>query len=126
MLAPDAALFAAQPLHPEVAAIAAHAWREGDPPPGGDAARSPCSRRRAGALRWQPTFRDGALRAVNLGGDSDVVAAVYGQLAGAHFGLAAIPRSWRQALVLQEPIAELADRLLQSALVQLGESAASA
>ena len=36
-------------------------------------------------------FRDGALRAVNLGGDSDVIAAVYGQLAGAHYGVSTIP-----------------------------------
>ena len=36
-------------------------------------------------------FREGALRAANLGGGSDVVAAAYGQLAGAHYGAAGHP-----------------------------------
>ena len=125
VLAPGTAPFAAAPLHPEVAAIAAQAWREGDPAPGGTGALAVLAQARW-CLALGSTFRDGALRAVNLGGDSDVVAAVYGQLAGAHFGLAAIPRGWRQALALREPIADLADRLLESALVRLGESAVSA
>ena len=122
---PRAALFGAQPLHPDVAAIAARTWREGDPAPGGTGAPAVLAQARW-CLALGSSFREGALRAVNLGGDSDVVGAVYGQLAGAHYGLAAIPRSWRQALALQEPIADLADRLLQSALVQLGEGAVSA
>src|SRR5688572_20449192 len=50
------------------------------------------------------SFRDGALRAVNLGGASDVVGAVYGQLAGAHFGLAAIPADWRKGLIKKDVI----------------------
>ncbi len=61
------------------------------------------------------------MRAINLGGDSDVIGAVYGQLAGAHYGLAGIPRAWRQALAQSELIAELADQLLQNALLELGE-----
>jgi len=125
VLSPGAALFAAQPLHPEVAAIAARQWREGEPAPTGQGALAAL-----GQARWclalGANFRAGALRAINLGGDSDVVAAVHGQLAGACHGLAGIPRGWRQALALREPIADLADRLLQSALVQLGESAVSA
>jgi ADP-ribosylglycohydrolase len=41
-----------------------------------------------------PTFREGMLAAVNLGGDSDSIGAVYGQLAGAYFGCDAIPQEW--------------------------------
>ena len=41
-----------------------------------------------------PTFREGMLAAVNLGGDSDSIGAVYGQLAGAYFGFSAIPQEW--------------------------------
>lgn len=40
------------------------------------------------------TFRDGVLAAVNLADDSDTVGAVYGQLAGAYFGEAALPIEW--------------------------------
>ena len=39
-------------------------------------------------------FKDGMLAAVNLGGDSDSIAAVYGQIAGAYYGYEAIPQEW--------------------------------
>lgn len=64
-------------------------------------------------------FRDGALAAVNLGGDSDVVAAIYGQLAGAHYGVQAIPLAWREALLRRDLIEGYADRLLSQAMVSL-------
>ena len=40
-------------------------------------------------------FRSGALAAANLGDDADTTAAVYGQLAGAYYGVEAIPLEWR-------------------------------
>ena len=41
------------------------------------------------------TFERGAIKAVNLGHDSDTVGAVYGALAGAHYGVTEIPdRRW--------------------------------
>jgi ADP-ribosylglycohydrolase len=40
------------------------------------------------------TFKAGELLAANLGDDSDGVAAVYGQLAGAFHGAEAIPADW--------------------------------
>ena len=43
-------------------------------------------------------FRSGALAAANLGDDADTTAAVYGQLAGAYYGLEAIPPDWRSRL----------------------------
>lgn len=43
-------------------------------------------------------FHDGALLAVNLGDDADTVGAIYGQLAGAYYGVAAIPEPWRGRL----------------------------
>ncbi len=61
-------------------------------------------------------FREGALLAVNLGGDSDVTGALYGQLAGAHYGVAALPATWRAAVLQREVIEGLADRLLAGAL----------
>ena len=66
------------------------------------------------------TFREGALLAANLGRDSDVVAAAYGQLAGAYHGVSAIPGIWRNSLMKQEVVIDSADRLLTHALVTLG------
>jgi ADP-ribosylglycohydrolase len=66
------------------------------------------------------SFREGALLAANLGRDSDVVAAAYGQLAGAYHGVSAIPGIWRNSLMKQEAVIETSDRLLTHALVTLG------
>jgi len=66
------------------------------------------------------TFREGALLAANLGRDSDVVAAAYGQLAGAYHGVSAIPGIWRNSLMKQEVVIDTSDRLLTHALVTLG------
>jgi ADP-ribosylglycohydrolase len=65
------------------------------------------------------TFREGALLAANLGWDSDVVTAAYGQLAGAYHGVSAIPGIWRNSLMKQDVVIETADRLLTHALVTL-------
>jgi len=64
-------------------------------------------------------FRDAVLRAANVGGNSDVVASVCGQLAGAHYGLSAIPLSWRNGLMHRDLIEGYADRLLAHTLVAL-------
>lgn len=40
------------------------------------------------------TFEQTLVRAVNLGGDADTVGAIAGALAGAHYGLVAIPHRW--------------------------------
>jgi len=65
-------------------------------------------------------FREGALACANLGRDSDVVTAVYGAIAGAHFGVSSIPGVWRNSLMKQEAVIDAADRLLTHALVTLG------
>ena len=57
------------------------------------------------------TFREGALLAVNLGDDADTTGAIYGQIAGAHYGAEAIPTSWRAKLAMADDITSLADRL---------------
>jgi len=72
------------------------------------------------AFNSTETFREGALLAANLGRDSDVVAAAYGQLAGAYHGVSAIPGIWRNSLMKQEVVIDSADRLLTHALVTLG------
>jgi ADP-ribosyl-[dinitrogen reductase] hydrolase len=125
ILRPPPEMFGARALKPEIAAIV----ESGPAAPPADA------RSVAGgdalavlrAVRWAfastRSFRAGALAAVNLGGNSDVIGAVYGQLAGAHYGVAAIPRSWRAALLQAARIEALADRLLAAALVRIGTGA---
>lgn len=59
------------------------------------------------------SFREGALCAANLGEDADTTAAIYGQLAGAYYGVEAIPDAWRSALTSHDLITGLADQLLE-------------
>lgn len=44
------------------------------------------------------SFEEGAIKAVNLGGDADTIGAIYGQLAGAYYGETGIPISWIKTL----------------------------
>ena len=44
------------------------------------------------------TFEDCLIDVINRGGDADTTGAIAGMLAGAHYGLAAIPRRWRNDL----------------------------
>jgi len=57
------------------------------------------------------TFEDGMTKVLSLGGDADTIGAVYGQLAGAHYGYEAIPQRWRDGLVWHDKIVDLADKL---------------
>ena len=54
----------------------------------------------AGRSKREPT----STKAVNLGEDTDTVAAVAGGLAGALYGYRAIPTEWRQALIKRTDI----------------------
>lgn len=55
-------------------------------------------------------YRDCVLKAVNLGGDTDTVAAVAGGLAGALYGYDAIPKEWLDALKRRDYIEEMCER----------------
>jgi len=57
------------------------------------------------------SFREGALLAVNLGDDADTTGAVYGQLAGAFYGIVGIPEEWLTVLAHRELITSFADQL---------------
>jgi ADP-ribosyl-[dinitrogen reductase] hydrolase len=72
------------------------------------------------AFRTTDNFRDGALRVANLGANSDAAAAAFGQLAGAHYGVSAVPVTWRNSLMNKDLIDSFADRLLAHALLTLG------
>lgn len=42
--------------------------------------------------------------AANLGDDADTTAAIYGQLAGAYYGVESIPADWLKVLAMREKI----------------------
>ena len=63
------------------------------------------------AFARSSSFEEGALLAVNLGDDADTTGAVYGQIAGACYGLTGIPERWLERLAWRDRIAGLADRL---------------
>jgi ADP-ribosyl-[dinitrogen reductase] hydrolase len=67
-------------------------------------------------------FRDAVLHAANHGGNSDVAAAACGQLAGAHYGAAAIPAPWRDCILQRTVIETYADNLLQHYLLAIDDS----
>lgn len=61
------------------------------------------------------TFEEGALLAVNLGDDADTTGAVYGQIAGAYYGMKGIPKHWLKKLAWNKKITRLADQLYSTA-----------
>ena len=66
------------------------------------------------AFNTTETFADGLIAAVNLGGDSDTIGAVYGQLAGAFYGFDAIPDRWVKAVKTWEKVDALIERFLDA------------
>lgn len=105
-------LWRTDPLAPAIAAIARGSFKRKEPP---EIVGSGYVVRSLEAALWafhkSDDFRSGALLAVNLGNDADTTGAVYGQLAGAYYGEAAIPAGWVEKLALRETILALADRL---------------
>ena len=100
----------------EIDGIARGSFREKEPPAivgSGHVVRS------LEAALWAfdkaDSFREGCLLAVNLGDDADTTAAIYGQIAGAHYGINGIPESWRTRIVQVELITRLAEGLLHRA-----------
>jgi ADP-ribosyl-[dinitrogen reductase] hydrolase len=63
------------------------------------------------AFARSETFEDGVTRSCGFQGRKDVIAAIYGALAGAYYGLRGIPEAWRAALVKRQIIETLASRL---------------
>jgi ADP-ribosyl-[dinitrogen reductase] hydrolase len=54
------------------------------------------------------------LRAVNLGGDTDTVGACTGALAGAYWGIDAVPERWRRVLEGYDGLVQLAERVWET------------
>ena len=64
------------------------------------------------AFNTTETFEEGMIAAVNLGGDSDSIGAVYGQIAGAYYGFEAIPERWVKAVKTWQVVDDLIERFI--------------
>ncbi|TFI26919.1 MULTISPECIES: ADP-ribosylglycohydrolase family protein [Streptomyces] len=84
----------------------------------------PCLGSALWALRTTGSFEASLAAAVDLGGDTDTVAAVTGALAGAVYGFATIPRRWTDPLHV--PLPGYGDRVLRTPeLARLAEQLAA-
>ena len=112
--APVANLWERVPLCAEVDEVAAGSFKHKEPPV---IVGSGYVVRALEAALWafsrSKNFRDGSLLAVNLGYDADTTGAIYGQLAGAYYGVEEIPESWRECLVQGELIQGFADQIYE-------------
>lgn len=104
-----------KPLTSEVDIIAEGSFRRSEPP---EIKAAGMAVKTLEAALWAfnktPSFEEGCLLAVNLGDDSDTVGAVYGQLAGAYYGIEKIPTKWTKGLSKSEMIKNLAEKLFNN------------
>jgi ADP-ribosyl-[dinitrogen reductase] hydrolase len=104
-----------RPLAPRIAEIAAGSFRRREPP---EIRGTGYVVQSLEAALWAfdrgSSFRDGALMAVNLGEDADTTGAVFGQIAGAHYGEAGIPVEWRDRIAMGDLITSMAASLLDA------------
>src|SRR5262249_52488745 len=103
-------------LHPEIEEVAGGSFKRKSPP--GIAGQGYVVRSLEAAL-WafhnSTSFEEGALMAVNLGDDADTTGAVYGQLAGAYYGVTSIPKGWLDKLAMGDYIRGQAKKLFNLA-----------
>ena len=110
---PVPGLWDREPLAPAVAKVASGSFRRRDPPQIRGAGYVVQSLEAAlWAFDRSGDFQEGALLAVNLGDDADTTGAIFGQIAGAHYGVQGIPRQWRDRLALRATLRGYSDLLL--------------
>lgn len=119
---PVQGLWECSPLAAKVAEIADGSFRRKEPPdikgegyviPSLEAALWAFHKSKSG------DFRAGALKAVNLGDDADTTGAIYGQIAGAYYGIDGIPVEWRERLAWGAEIEKLAAGLYEHSQASL-------
>ena len=107
-------LWVRSPLTDGIAEVASGSFKDLEPP---EIEGSGYVVRSLEAALWafhkSQDFREGALLAANLGDDADTTAAIYGQIAGAHYGVEAIPPEWRERLTMAAEITSMADSLYE-------------
>ena len=112
---PVANLWDQEPMCPEIDEVAGGSFMRREPP---EIVGSGYVVKSLEAALWafhrSESFEQGCLLAVNLGDDADTTAAIYGQLAGAYYGIDAIPAEWKDIIAQRELILGLADGLLEA------------
>ncbi|MEO6238333.1 MAG: ADP-ribosylglycohydrolase family protein [Vicinamibacterales bacterium] len=99
LFTPVRGLWSHEPLAPRIHDVAAGSFLNREPPViRGSGYVVESLEAALWAFARSTSFRDGALLAVNLGDDADTTGAVYGQLAGAYYGVVGIPDGWRSKL----------------------------
>lgn len=110
--APVERLWERAPLCPEIGEIAGGSFKRKDPPAiVGSGYVVEALEAALWAFSRSSSFQEGALLAVNLGDDADTTGAIFGQLAGAYYGIAGIPQTWRECLAQAELIQRWAGKL---------------
>ncbi|MEO0794498.1 MAG: ADP-ribosylglycohydrolase family protein [Verrucomicrobiota bacterium] len=113
--APVQGIWLSQPLCGEIEIVARGSyWEKAPPAIRGSSGVAQCLEAALWAFACTDNFPDGVLAAVNLGEDADTTAAVYGQLAGAYYGIRDIPEQWRDGIVYRKKILRLSERLYAS------------
>jgi ADP-ribosylglycohydrolase len=122
LYSPVPALWEREPLAPKIAEVAAGSFGRRSPP---EIVGTGYVVKSLEAALWAfsttGNYRDGCLAAVNLGDDADTTAAIYGQIAGAHYGESAIPQEWRGRLALKDLIDRYAESIIATATARRSE-----
>jgi ADP-ribosyl-[dinitrogen reductase] hydrolase len=114
MYAPVTGYWDGNPLVPEIAEIAAGSFKKRNPPTIKGSGYVVQSLESAlWAFHRSSSFKEGCLMAVNLGDDDDTTGAVYGQLAGAYYGVEGIPEGWRSKIAMRSLIEDYAGKLFE-------------
>lgn len=112
---PEKGFWNKKPLTVKVDTVAEGSFRYSEPP---EIRAQGTAVKTLEAALWAFTkgssFEDGCLLAVNLGDDSDTVGAVYGQLAGAYYGVDEIPTKWLRGLSRIDVIDSIAESLFKA------------
>ncbi|HAS50690.1 MAG TPA: ADP-ribosylglycohydrolase [Gammaproteobacteria bacterium] len=117
--APVAGVWDSIPLCPEIEEIAGGSFKRKEPPIiVGSGYVVEALEAALWAFDRSASFEEGCLLAVNLGYDADTTGAIFGQLAGAYYGVDGIPQAWRDCLTQADLIQRYARQLLTLAETQ--------
>ncbi|MGC8829082.1 MAG: ADP-ribosylglycohydrolase family protein [Verrucomicrobiia bacterium] len=112
MFSPLSGLWQKEPLHPAIEVVASGSFKRRYPPTIKTTNYVVDSLE---AVLWafyrSTSFREGALLLANLGDNACTACAIYGQLAGAFYGVIGIPEEWVAKVAMKERIEDIAKQL---------------